>query len=136
MEKMTERQRSKIYGVAKEKGIDSEDLHARVWSLTRKESIAKLTKAEASRVIDSLVKTMRAADIPPGAATDAQKAKIYMCAKAAGWTDESNKIDFKRLNGFIKRTAGVEFIGWLTVSGASKVIDGLEAINKRKAVNG
>ena len=54
--------------------------------------------------------------------TDAQLRKLGALARARGW----DGLDDERLVGFVRRTAKVEAVGWMTRKQASRVITGLE----------
>lgn len=120
---VTAAQVRKIYITARERGVDNDLLHEHIERLVKKDSIKLLTKEEAAEVIDSL-------EGKPHTGKDAmtRKQRLYLLAlaKKLGWTDESGKVDEKRLNGMCGKYAKVSRYEWLTRSGASKLIEALK----------
>lgn len=125
-QEITKPQLRKLFAMAKQMGMDKEDLSGLVFNLTGSDSISSMTKAQASRLIDYLVDRSRG-DYRPTAASQAQLYKIRTLLDELGWGN-----DIKRLRGFIKRTAGVENERWLDAAGAWKVIEGLKKILQRQ----
>ena len=102
--------------------------HEHIALLVKKDSIRLLTREEAAKVIDSL-------EGKPHSGKDAmtQKQRLYLLAlaKKLGWTDESGKVDEKRLDGMCEKYAKVSRYEWLTRSGASKLIEALKNMSSK-----
>lgn len=133
MTKITTAQCRKIHALARERGIDSDTLHAHVYSLTNKESLKNLSIAEAIKVIDSLSGT------DTSRVTYRQKDFMFKLCIKLNWTDENGNADNKTLRSFAKNQTGVPDINWLTKKQASKVIEAMKAIyekDRRKKDNG
>lgn len=130
MHGITQAQLRKIYALSRERGIDSETLHAHVNALTKKASLKSLTIAEAVKVIDSLEGK---AATTPGMMTAAQERYIMGMMKDMGWTDENGLPDMNRLQGFVRERFKVEHVKWLTSSKASQVIEAFKAMKARGA---
>jgi len=118
MKEITYPQIKKLYALAKQKGIDNEELHELVYQCSGKDSIKKLTKDEGIRCIDRIEGRRTA---PQGRITQSQEAYLHDLIKRLGWQNNP-----KRLKGFIKKYAKVDEIKWLTVKQASNVIEGLK----------
>ncbi len=129
MAEITPAQLRKIHALGRERGIDSETLHAHVHTLTKKDSIKSLTIREAVKVIDSL---QGSAKTVSGMITDKQKNFILGLAKDIGWMDEDGAPDEERLLMFIRERFQVEQMKWLTSHKASQIIEALKAMRARK----
>lgn len=119
--KITPQQMKKIFILAKEQGLDNEMLHSHVFSITQKEHIGELTKAEGIDVINALNPHRSQKPRGNNMASNKQKNYIKGIAKDMQWNKE-------RLNGFIKKIGGVDDINFLTKANASKVIEGLKKL--------
>ena len=127
-----------LWAIAKspELHMTDEDLHALVYRETRKESIKALTQGqinEVARVLqnmkDGVSRSTRPKRTDEGgdARTVQQRRKIYALTESLGWNDNP-----QRIQGFVKRTTGVDRLEWLNVAQCEKVIEGLKAILKRQ----
>ncbi len=121
--KVTAAQIRKIYITAREHGIDDDLLHEHVFMIAKKDSIKILTKEEAAKVIDSLEGRRVSGKDPM---TQKQRWYILSLAKKLGWTDESGKVDEKRLNGMCEKYAKTGCYKWLSRSGAAGMIEALK----------
>ena len=133
MTKITTAQCRKIHALERERGIDSDMLHAHVYSLTKKESLKNLSITEAINVIDSLSGT------DTGRITYRQKDFLLKLCIKLKWTDDKEQPNIDILNGFIKGQTGAPDINWLTKKQASKVIEAMKAMaekDRRKNENG
>lgn len=131
MAAITASQMRKIYVTARELGMDNDLLHIHVHTLTGKDSLKELTIYEAVEVIDSLERKNREPS-RPGGMTKKQEAYMRVLAKELGWINEAGQPDEKRLNGFVSKRFGVDHYRWLSVSMASKVIEGLKNMTKNQ----
>lgn len=109
--------------------VDEDDRRTVQLLVTGKASCAEMTLAELVKLIDHwghIGSDVRASAPEcaqaPGMVTRWQLATIERLAWGMGWTD--GLID-ARLISFVKRTAQVERVDWLTRRGASAVISGL-----------
>lgn len=125
-EKITPAQIRKLFALARELGLDHEDLRGMAYSLAGAEGVSRLTKGDAMRLIDRLEGRAKK-DYRPTAASRQQLHKIDRLAAELGWSDNP-----RRLEGFVKRTAGVDKMRWLDYEGASKVIEGMKSMVKQK----
>lgn len=127
-DRITAAQIKKIHVAARERGVDDDLLHEHIALLVKKDSIRLLTREEAAKVIDSL-------EGKPHSGKDAmtQKQRLYLLAlaKKLGWTDESGKVDEKRLDGMCEKYAKVSRYEWLTRSGAYKLIEALKNMSSK-----
>lgn len=121
--KVTAAQIRKIYITAREHGIDDDLLHEHIFMIAKKDSIKILTKEEAAKVIDSLEGRQASGKNPM---TQKQRWYILSLAKRAGLTDETGKVDEKRLNGMCEKYAKTGSYKWLSRSGASGMIEALK----------
>lgn len=123
----------KLFAVSKEYGIDNELLHDMVFSEFGSDSLKKLNDIQGIDLIERISgkKQYLKKVSPKGMASDRQKKYIIDMSDKLGWGDNA-----QRLSGFLKKYAGVESVEWLTMKGASKVIEGMkkmiERINKNE----
>lgn len=118
-QRITLSQLKKIWVIAKEQGMDEDVLRARVLALTGSESISKLTRAQANKVIDDLSPR----HLGVNRASKEQLWKMNQLAEQLGWGDNP-----KRLLGFIRKYARVDSLQWLTTAQAWRVIEGLKKL--------
>ncbi|GMT49477.1 MAG: hypothetical protein IEMM0008_1016 [bacterium] len=147
-EPVTKAQITKIWASSRELNLPKDHLYEMIFSLSEKESMRDLTKEEAHKVIEELVrlgassgkkkrykKTRSSQGNIVAIMTPAQKSKILAQMYALGWTkqtlnDFAEKITTKKLK--VKR---LSFIRWEALSKeyASDLIEALKAIlEKRK----
>lgn len=123
----------KLYAVSKEYGIDNDLLHDMVFSEFNIDSLKKLNDSQGLAVIEIISgkKQYYKKGSAKGMASESQKKYILDMADKLGWGDNPT-----RISGFLKKYAKVESIEWLTMRGASKVIEGMkkmiERINKNE----
>lgn len=127
-----------IWGLAKsdELKLNDEELHLLVFSLTKKDSLKKLTDRQMRLVIshllelkDSARKEMRGKNHPAtngNEATQNQRKKIYKLCDELGWEKE------ERVNGMCKRMFRVDSVKWLNYRQCSDLIEALKKMLKRK----
>lgn len=118
MYEITYPQIRKLYALAKEKGIDNEELHELVYQCSGKDSIKSLSKDEGIRCIDRIEGRKV---LPTGKITPSQLSYINDLIKQLGWNNNP-----KRLKGFIRKYTKVDEIKWLNVRQASNIIEGLK----------
>ncbi len=121
MNKASAAQLRKIYALAREKGVDNDNLHSLLYSICKKEHLSEITITEAIKLIDSLEGNKN-----PYRVTPKQLHFIQELAKDFGW-------DEKRLAGFVKKVGGVDNINWLTKKQASAVIEGMKKLKQKGA---
>lgn len=122
---ITPPQTRKLWVMARELGMDGDDLHGLVYNLTGSEHISTISKMQAARVIDHLQDRLDR-QYRPEMASRKQLWKIKQLARELGWEDNQ-----KRLKGFVRKYAKVEDLRWLNARGAWQVIEGLKALKKR-----
>lgn len=124
----TPAQLRRIYGLARERGLDDEMLHAYVSQLTGRESLKELTMKEAARVIGALDP---AGGYTAGGITPRQKKYLLGLAKELGWVDNDGNADMGKLDEFALRNYKKHAVKWLTISEAGKMIEGMKAIAEK-----
>lgn len=149
---ITKPQMRHIYAMARELGLDDENLHGLVFSVTGKEHVSDLTVNEAISVIDRLKGNMRGTErLKPkkkeleapriGMASEAQIKKIYRLMyelKSYDKPGEPTVSVNKRLRGVLKKYNKIDDIRFLTAADAWKVIEELKkmvANEERKTEN-
>lgn len=126
-------QKRKIYSLAKDYGMDKDLLHAYIEALVHKDSVRKLTVAEATRVIDGLTgKDVRSVNPKQEGMSYAQKRYLASLAIRLGWTEEDGSLNEKRLNGFCRSQYSTLYWTGLTRSKASKAIEALKTMVERE----
>ena len=137
---ITEGQIKLIWVLARQLGIDSDDLHEMIAGTTGEDSIKSLSTGQGAEVIDSLVqaggrvkrKRKPRRDLPPNVVellTPKQARLIRYLERELGWQDNP-----ERLKGFIKRSIKKEVVR--TKQEAIKVIEGLKNMAEREARKG
>ena len=125
-----------MWVLARQIGIDNDELHELVAGVTGKASIKALSVMEGKDVIDTLIraggkvtnKRRPRRDLPANVVemvTPKQARFIKYLEKKLGWQDSP-----ERLKGFIKRTIKKKVVR--TKPEATKVIEGLKAMANRK----
>lgn len=122
---LTGKQIQKIYAMARVSGLDDDALHDVVYGLTGCESIRRLSKQQAIRVIDRLNALAGGRKDTPNRASEAQQLYILRLAREMGWTR-----DAVRLRSFLERKAGVSDVKFLKIDDARRIIEALKAIQK------
>lgn len=127
-------QRKKIFVLMRELGLDNKELHELVKEMLCRDHISALTMAEARVLIDELAFRagyVRYLDRPEEGpivfASDPQLYKISKLGAELGWANNP-----ARLRGFLRKYAGTEYLNWLTVGKAWKVIEGLKMMLSRQ----
>lgn len=123
--KRTPAQLRRIYGLARERGLDDEMLHSYIFNLTGKESLKALTIREAASVIDAL---QPSGGMVAGSITAKQEKYMLALAKELGWVDTKGAADRKILDAFAMKNYKKYAVRWLTVQEAGKMIEGMKAI--------
>lgn len=110
-----------LWCAARNAGLSSEDLHAKIEAQTKKKSVKDLSYAEASRLLNSLNGTYRRRIEPSGKLTGWQAEKIRQSFKALGWNEE-------RQTAFLQKRYKASELLSLTAKQASQVIEALKQI--------
>lgn len=134
MAKISAAQQRKIHVTATELGMDDDLLHEYVAMLTQKESLRELSMIEAIKVIDGLEGKKGYAN--GDRASYRQNTYIQILMKQLGWVDEDGEPDKKRLDGWVRKQCGLDDSRWMTRKIASKVIEGLKALESRQKKGG
>lgn len=121
-------QMRKIYALARERGMDSDLLHAYIHAHIQKDSMTKLTLSEGIKIIESL----------EGKSSDSASYKqmqfIFGLMKELGWVMESGDPDTDRLDRFLQSPKARINLGsykWLTRDKAGKTIEALKSMLER-----
>lgn len=126
---ITAAQVRKIWAVARERGLEKDDVRQMAKLISGLDSVSQLTKHEAMQLIDRLEgrRPLTKGQAGGNMATEKQVWKIEQLIAALGWSDNP-----KRLEAFMLKYAGVAKIGWLTKRKATGLIDGLKKILERQ----
>lgn len=119
-----------IWGFSKDVGVDKDNLYCMIERISKKDSMRKMTKMQANRLIRELIvmkdnnkkvknrSSKRRTDTGGNKNTQLQRKKIYSLTAILGWNDNNN-----RINGFVKRMFKVDRIEWLSEDDCSKLIE-------------
>jgi len=119
-----------IWGFSKDVGVDKDNLYCMIERISKKDSMRKMTKMQANRLIRELIvlkdnnkkvknrSSKRRTDTGGNKNTQLQRKKIYSLTAILGWNDNNN-----RINGFVKRMFTVDRIEWLSEDDCSKLIE-------------
>ncbi|MBI3352266.1 MAG: DUF1018 domain-containing protein [Nitrospirae bacterium] len=130
-EAISKKQMRAIWALSNRLGLQEEDLHARVESISGKKSIRALTKSEARHVIEDLLllagsqkRGSEKSTLEKGKVTQAQMDFIYETGRKIGWKKE-------HIFGLAKKMYRVSQLKNLRVEQASGLIEALKAIQNR-----
>jgi len=118
----------KIFALARDAGLDNEELHELVAAVTGSESIKALTKSQGIKVIDRLNREL---GYTTDRATGKQVWQINKLAEELGWNDNP-----KRLRAFLEKQQGVSHPKYLKLHQAMDVIEAMKAMKKRMQKGG
>ncbi len=119
-----------IWGFSKDVGVDKDNLYCMIERISKKDSMRKMTKMQANRLIRELIvmkdnnkkvknrSAKRRTDTGGNKNTQLQRKKIYSLTGILGWNDNNN-----RINGFVKRMFKVDRIDWLDETQCNKLIE-------------
>lgn len=119
-----------IWGFSKDVGVDKDNLYCMIERISKKDSMRKMTKLQANKLIRELIvlkdnnkivknrSSKRRTDTGGNKNTQLQRKKIYSLTAILGWNDNNN-----RINGFVKRMFKVDRIEWLSEDDCSKLIE-------------
>ena len=129
-EMISKEQIKNIWGFSKDVGIDKDNLYCMIDRISKKDSMRKMTKLQANKLIRELITikdknkkskksyTQKRTDTGGNKTTQLQRKKIYSLTAILGWNDNNN-----RINGFVKRMFKVDRIEWLSEDDCSKLIE-------------
>lgn len=129
-EMISKEQIKNIWGFSKDIGVDKDNLYCMIERISKKDSMRKMTKLQANRLIRELIvmkdnnkkvknrSSKKRTDIGGNKSTQLQRKKIYSLTAILGWNDNNN-----RINGFVKRMFKVDRIEWLSEDDCSKLIE-------------
>lgn len=115
-----------IWGMAKELGMEKEDVYTLLYQQSGKEHMGECSEVELSRVVQAMILLKERRTNRPGMITGRQRYKIKALERALGWTENQ-----KRLRAFIKKYYHVENMDWLSEEAASNLIEALKKMVKR-----
>lgn len=129
IEIITKEQIKNIWGLSKEVKIEKDELYCIISKISNKDSMRKLTKNQANKVIKQLIgikekdkpkkiRNQKRTDTLGNKRTKYQRGKIYELTEILGWNDNNN-----RINGFVKRMFKIDRIEWLDDEQCSKLIE-------------
>lgn len=120
MRKMiTPAQMKLLWQLARQRGMDSDTLHARAQHISGKDSLKELTASEAARLTDDL---MGKPAENPYRASSAQIGIIRGLSDKLGWDDP------RRLSGWLLSRWRVERPEWMTSYQARECIEAMKAM--------
>lgn len=129
-EMISKEQIKNIWGFSKDVGVDKDNLYCMIERISKKDSMRKMTKLQANRLIRELIvmkdnnkkvrhkSSKKRTDTGGNKTTQLQRKKIYSLTAILGWNDNNN-----RINGFVKRMFKVDRIEWLSEDDCSKLIE-------------
>ncbi len=129
-EMISKEQIKNIWGFSKDVGVDKDNLYCMIERISKKDSMRKMTKLQANKLIRELIvlkdnnkivknrSSKRRTDTGGNKNTQLQRKKIYSLTAILGWNDNNN-----RINGFVKRMFKVDRIEWLSEDDCSKLIE-------------
>lgn len=129
-EMISKEQIKNIWGFSKDVGVDKDNLYCMIERISKKDSMRKMTKMQANRLIRELIvmkdnnkkvknrSAKRRTDTGGNKNTQLQRKKIYSLTGILGWNDNNN-----RINGFVKRMFKVDRIDWLDETQCNKLIE-------------
>ena len=129
-EMISKEQIKNIWGFSKDVGVDKDNLYCMIERISKKDSMRKMTKKQANRLIRELIvlkdnnkkvknrSSKRRTDTGGNKNTQLQRKKIYALTAILGWNDNNN-----RINGFVKRMFKVDRIDWLDETQCNKLIE-------------
>ena len=129
-EMISKEQIKNIWGFSKDVGVDKDNLYCMIERISKKDSMRKMTKMQANRLIRELIvlkdnnkkvknrSAKRRTDTGGNKNTQLQRKKIYSLTAILDWNDNNN-----RINGFVKRMFKVDRIEWLSEDDCSKLIE-------------
>ena len=129
-EMISKEQIKNIWGFSKDVGVDKDNLYCMIERISKKDSMRKMTKMQANRLIRELIVmkdnnkkvknrlAKRRTDTGGNKNTQLQRKKIYSLTGILGWNDNNN-----RINGFVKRMFKVDRIDWLDETQCNKLIE-------------
>ena len=129
-EMISKEQIKNIWGFSKDIGVDKDNLYCMIERISKKDSMRKMTKMQANRLIRELIvlkdnnkkvknrSAKRRTDTGGNKNTQLQRKKIYSLTAILDWNDNNN-----RINGFVKRMFKVDRIEWLSEDDCSKLIE-------------
>jgi len=115
-----------IWGMARELGMEKEDVYTLLYQQSGKEHMSDCSEAELSRTVQAMILLKERRTNRPGMITGRQRYKIRELERSLGWTENQ-----KRLRAFIKKYYHVDNMDWLTEEAASNLIEALKKMVKR-----
>ena len=120
-----------LWGLARELGLSSDDLHAVVFRETGRESMKALPQRE-TEIVARVLRSMRSGRGTAHKRTDEggdprtveQRRKIYQLARELRWSEA-------QVNGLARKMFGVERQEWLGPGQCNKLIEALKAMTAR-----
>lgn len=116
-----------LWGMAKELGMEKEDVYSLLYQQTGKEHMSDCSEVELSRTVQSMILLKERRTNRPGMITGGQRYRIRALERTLGWQD--NK---KRLKAFIKKYYHVDSLDWLSSQDASSLIESLKKLAERE----
>lgn len=138
-----QRQIKSLWGMARELGLEKEDLYGILYRVSEKESMRALTVREANAVMQELIRlkdpkgksvqktSQRRTDEGGKESTKPMRRKIYMLCETLGWNDND-----RRIAGFCKRMFGIERVEWLNEKQCFHLIEALKKMVERRGKDG
>lgn len=125
---------STIFGMGKALGLSPDDTKEMAYGLIGKGSLTKFTQREINDVCYTMMKYKdKQLDVTknPSRASEQQLYRIHDYEKRLGWAEEP-----ERLQAFLRKRFKVIAVEWLSGEQASKVIEALKQMLRRKEAVG
>lgn len=137
MNKATTAQVRRIWGLAGERGMDSDLLHAYIEALIGKDSIKLLSIVEAIQVIKGLSgKETRSNQAAKEVLSKKQKKYILYLASELGWVKDGQEVDMQRVEGFCRKQYGALYLEAMSRSQACRCIEAMKEMITRNGRQG
>ncbi|MDO4720457.1 MAG: regulatory protein GemA [Peptostreptococcaceae bacterium] len=139
VDSIQQRQIKSLWGMARELGLEKEDLYGILYRVSKKESMRALTVKEANDVMQELIRLKdpkgesaqkpgrRRTDEGGRESTKPMRRKIYMLCQTLGWNDNE-----QRIAGFCKKMFGIERVEWLSEKQCFHLIEALKKMAERR----
>ena len=124
---ITKKQIPLIYKLAADRGVDNETLHEIIFTYWKTDSVKALSAKDASELIELLSPTTEKPETGERMITTSQRKYIKDLAVSIGFKTDKGRFCEQKMNAYLLNRYGIENLNWLTVSAASKVIEGLKA---------
>ena len=127
-----------IYSMAKEVGLDKDDLYAVLYRDTGKDSMKQCSEKELKNMVLFLRLLKNTQALEHSGMSAAQKKKIYALAYSMNWDKDDETGQYieglitKRLSGLCKKYCHADHINWLDKEQAHTLIETLKKLVQKQ----